>query len=168
MKGTIFFKNRPSVISFAATAGKVVDSGITDANNIGAVMAPAAYDTLSRHFENTGTTISDYDLILTGDLGEYGAERLRELFKEDGIDLWENYNDCGIMLYDTDNQNVYSGASGAGASAAVMCGYVFDRIKKGELKNVLFAGTGALFSTVRVLQNETIPCIANVIHIAGE
>ena len=72
------------------------------------------------------------------------------------------------MLYDVNQQDVYSGASGTGTSAAVMCGYVFDRIKKGELKNVLFAGTGALFSTVRVLQNETIPCIANVIHIAGE
>ncbi len=149
----------------AVTVGTIIDMGIKDANNMGAAMAPAAYDTLKTHFENTGTGPADYDLILTGDLGFVGGELLKDLFLQDGTDLGENYNDCGMMIFDREKQDVHAGGSGCGCSASVLCGYVLDRVKNGELKNVLFAATGALMSTTLVQQGESIPGISHAVHI---
>ena len=120
------------------TCGRIVDLGIKDANNMGAAMAPAAYDTLSAVFRETHTTPEDYDLILTGDLGELGRDIVADFFREDGIDLGRRYTDCGLLLYDREEQDMHAGASGCGCSAAVLSGYVLRRhagrpLEKGPL-----------------------------------
>ncbi len=149
----------------AATIGTVIDMGIKDANNMGAAMAPAAYDTIKTHFADTGTTPDSYDLILTGDLGFVGGELLRDLFLQDGIDLGERYNDCGMMIFDREKQDVHAGGSGCGCSASVLCGHIIPRIQSGELHNVLFTATGALMSPTVIQQGESIPAIAHAVHI---
>lgn len=151
----------------AVTIGTIIDMGIKDANNMGAAMAPAAFDTLKTHFANTGTKPEDYDLILTGDLGYVGSEILRDLFLQDGITLGERYNDCGLMLFDREKQDVHAGGSGCGCSASVLCGHILPRVKKGELKNVLFAATGALMSPTLVQQGESIPGISHCVHVSS-
>lgn len=160
-------KNKPPYIK-AVTIGIINDYGIKDANNMGAAMAPAAYDTISRHMTNTGTSPDDYDLILTGDLGVVGGGILRELFEKDGIELGGKYNDCGIMLYDIEKQDVHAGASGCGCSASVLCADILGKIASGELKNVLFAATGALMSPTIVQQGESISGISHAVHISFE
>ena len=130
--------------------------------------SPAAYDTIKLHLKNTQTTFDDYDLILTGDLGFVGSELLKDLFLQDGITLGENYNDCGLMLFDREKQDVHAGGSGCGCSASVLCGYVLDKVRNGELRNVLFAATGALMSTTLVQQGESIPGISHAVHISSE
>ena len=149
----------------AVTIGTIVDMGIKDANNMGAAMAPAAYDTIKTHFANTGTAPEDYDLILTGDLGFVGSEILRDLFLQDGVTLGERYNDCGLMIFDREKQDVHAGGSGCGCSASVLCGHILPRVKKGELRNVLFAATGALMSPTLVQQGESIPGISHCVHV---
>ncbi len=150
-----------------ATVGTIIDMGIKDANNMGAAMAPAAYDTLKTHFANTETQPGNYDLILTGDLGYVGSEILRDLFLQDGVTLGDRYNDCGLMIFDREKQDVHAGGSGCGCSAAVLCGHILPRVKKGELKNVLFAATGALMSPTLVQQGESIPGISHCVHISS-
>ncbi len=152
----------------SVTVGTIIDMGIKDANNMGAAMAPAAYDTLRTHFSNTGTCPDDYDLILTGDLGSVGSEILRDLFLQDGISLGERYNDCGLLIFDREKQDVHAGGSGCGCSASVLCGHILGRIRSGELKNVLFAATGALMSPTLVQQGESIPGISHAVHISAE
>lgn len=147
----------------AHTAGAVVDMGIKDANNMGAAMAPAAYDTLTAFFEDTGTAPSDYDLILTGDLGILGSDILRDLFKNDGVELGRNYNDCGAMLYDPERQDVHSGGSGCGCCAAVLTGYVLNGMREGRWERVILAATGALLSPISSQQGESIPGISHLI-----
>lgn len=152
----------------AVTIGKIKDMGITDANNMGAAMATAAYDTISRHLANTNQSIDSFDLILTGDLGKVGSDILAELFKKDKVNISGKHNDCGIMLYDMQKQDVHSGGSGCGCSASVLCGYVLREIQQGRLKNVLFAATGALMSPTIVQQGESIPGISHAVHISAE
>lgn len=149
----------------AATIGTVIDSGISDANNMGASMAPAAYDALRRHFENTDTKPSDYDLIATGDLGEVGRKILLHLFERDGTELGDRYIDCGCEMFDIHRQDVHSGASGAACSATVFAGYIYDGLRKGKWKRILLAGTGSLQSTLTVQQKETIPGICHVVEM---
>ena len=151
----------------AVTVGTIIDMGIKDANNMGAAMAPAAYDTIKTHLSVTGRKPEDYDLILTGDLGYVGSELMRDLFLQDGITLGDRYTDCGILLFDKEKQDVHSGGSGCGCSASVLCGHILPRIKKGELKNVLFTATGALMSTTLVQQGESIPGIAHSVWISS-
>ena len=155
----------PRVIS--ATFGTVVDSGIGDANNMGAAMAPATRSTLKNHFENTKTAPSDYDLIATGDLGEVGRKILIELFSRDGITLGENYIDCGCEMFDIKRQDMHSGASGCGCIATVFSGYIMNGLKSGKWKKILIAGTGSLQSPLTVQQKETIPGICHVVEIRG-
>ncbi len=152
----------------AVTVGKVNDMGIKDANNMGAAMAPAAYETIKTHLEVTGKKPEDFDLILTGDLGAVGSELLKDLFLQDGVTLGERHNDCGLLMFDSEKQDVHAGGSGCGCSASVLCGHILDRVKKGELKNVLFTATGALMSTTLVQQGESIPGIAHAVHISCE
>jgi len=140
------------------TAGKIVDAGVKDANNMGAAMAPAAYDTLTAHFEDTHLQPSDYDLIVTGDLGSVGAGILVDLFQQDGVQLGPCYNDCGLMIF-SEEQDVHAGGSGCGCSAAVLCGYLLNGMRSGRWHRILFAGTGALLSTVSSQQGESIPCV---------
>ena len=144
-----------------ATIGIVTDWEITDANNMCAAMAPAAYETLRAHFTDTGRTPEDYDLIVTGDLGKLGSELVQELFRRDGTELGERYQDCGVLLFDLDRQDVHCGGSGCGCSAAVLNGHIFNRMRAKQLERVLFCGTGALHSPVALGQGESIPGICH-------
>ena len=147
-----------------ATAGKIMDWGIKDANNMGAAMAPAAYDTLTSFFADTNTTHSDYDLIITGDLGQIGSSILKTLFLKDGIDISKNYEDCGMLIFEG-TQDVHAGASGCGCSASVLCSYILKNMENKTFKNIIFAATGALLSTTSTQQGESIPCICHLLNI---
>lgn len=149
------------------TAGKIVDLGITDANNMGAAMAPAAADTLLAHFKDTGNRPEDYDLILSGDLGEVGKSILIDMMIDEGYDIAENYNDCGCMIFDGKKQDTHAGGSGCGCGASTLCGYVMNRMKAGELNRVLFMATGALLSPTSTLQGESIPSVAHAVVISN-
>ena len=149
----------------AVTCGKIVDKGISDVNNMGAAMAPAAYDTLSAHFQATGTGPQDYDLVLTGDLGVLGHQIVTEFFRQDGIDMSKNYQDCGMLLYDIEKQDMHAGASGCGCSASVLCGYLLRQMEANHLKKILFAPTGALLSPTSSFQGESIPSICHALTI---
>lgn len=150
------------------TPGKIIDAGIKDANNMGAAMAPSAYDTLSRHFSDLGITPDKYDLIVTGDLGAIGSSILIDFFREDGIDLNENYNDCGLMIFSQEKQDVHSGGSGCGCSASVLCGHILNGMRAGKWHNVLFAATGALLSTTSTQQGQSIPGICCAVAISDK
>ena len=151
----------------AVSIGKIVDYGITDMGNMGAAMAPAAWDTISGFLKDTETTPQDYDMILTGDLGFVGSDLLKTIAKEDGVDL-SNHNDCGMIIFDRDVQDVHSGGSGCGCAGSVLCSYILQKMEQGELKNVLFCATGALMSTTSNQQGETIPSIAHLLHLSTE
>lgn len=156
--------NEPPYIR-SATVGKIQDMGINDLNNMGAAMAGAAYDTLSRHFRHTGTHPESYDLIITGDLGQVGSDLLYDLFKRDGVEIKKYHNDCGLLLYDREAQDVHAGGSGCGCSASMMCGHFLKRVKSGELKRILYAATGALMSPTMVQQGGNIPGISHAVEI---
>lgn len=128
--------------------------------------SPAAYDTISRLMRDTNTAPEDYDLIVTGDLGLVGTKLLCELFRrEEGIEFGENLMDCGAEIFAIDAQDVHSGGSGAGCSAAVFSRFVVEQIKAGRWKKVIFAGTGALLSPLSTQQGESIPCICHAVCI---
>ncbi|MBO4726234.1 MAG: stage V sporulation protein AD [Clostridia bacterium] len=148
----------------AGTIGRVVDYGVKDVNNMGAAMAPAAADTLARHFKNTNTKPADYDAIFSGDLGQIGEEALRDLLKDKGYELGENYHDCGKLIYSVD-QKVDMGGSGCGCSAVTLNGYIMDKFQSGEYHKVIFMATGALLSPTTCFQGESIPGIANAVVI---
>ena len=147
------------------TCGKIVDKGVCDVNNMGAAMAPAAYDTLSAHFKATGTGPEDYDLVVTGDLGVLGHQIVTDFFQQDGIDMSKNYQDCGMLLYDIQGQDMHAGASGCGCSASVLCGYLLRQMEEGHLHKLLFAPTGALLSPTSSFQGESIPGICHAVTI---
>ncbi len=150
------------------TCGKIVDKGVTDVNNMGAAMAPAAYDTISAFFKDTKTKPSDFDLILTGDLGELGHSIVRGFFQRDGVDMSKNYLDCGMLLYDREKQDMHAGASGCGCSAAVLCGYLLPGLRAGKWRRILFAPTGALLSPTSSFQGESIPGVCHAVCICTE
>ena len=147
------------------TPGRIVDAGIKDMANMGAAMAPAAYDTLKRHFEQTGRAPGYYDVVLTGDLGRLGQEILRDLFAADGIDLGPNYMDCGVLIYDIERQDTHCGGSGCGCSASVLTGHFMRGMRDGLWRRVLFAATGALMSPTTAQQGESIPAICHAVAI---
>jgi stage V sporulation protein AD len=147
-----------------ATVGKIVDKGVTDANNMGAAMAPAAYDTLQAHFQDTGRSPEYYDLIVTGDLGKLGHEIVTDFFAQDGVKL-PNYSDCGLLIYDLERQDVHCGGSGCGCAASVLTGHLLPALKKGELKRVLFCPTGALLSPTSTQQGESIPSVCHAVAL---
>ena len=147
------------------TPGQIVDAGIKDMANMGAAMAPAAYDTLKRHFEQTGRSPGYYDVVLTGDLGRLGQEILRDLFAADGVDLGPNYMDCGVLIYDIERQDTHCGGSGCGCSASVLTGHFLRGMRDGLWRRVLFAATGALMSPTTAQQGESIPGICHAVAI---
>ena len=146
-----------------ATIGTIVDAGIKDANNMGAAMAPAAFETLRAHFDDLHRAPEDYDLIVTGDLGKLGSELVRELFSHEGVRLKERYQDCGVLIFDTEKQDVHCGGSGCGCSASVLCGPLLSRMERGELRRLLFCGTGALLSPLSTQQGESIPAVCHAV-----
>ena len=151
----------------AITTGKIVDKGIKDANNMGAAMAPAAYDTIRAHLEDLSLTPTDYDLIVTGDLGSLGKQIVLDLFQQEGVDIGSVYDDCGCMIYDLKGQDVHAGGSGCGCSAAVLCGYLLPQMIKGVYQKILFCGTGALLSPVSTQQGESIPSVCHAVSISA-
>lgn len=145
--------------------GRICDGGVSDANNMGAAMAPAAVDTLHRFFHSTGTLPSDYDGIFTGDLGYEGHRIVCELMRELGYEMGELYTDCGLLIYDRKAQDMHAGGSGCGCSAMVLATHILPAIERGELHNVLFLGTGALMSPSSVQQGLSISGIGHLLHL---
>lgn len=147
------------------TLGQIVDMAVKDANNMGAAMAPAAADTLHRHLTDTGRTPTDYDLIITGDLGRVGHDLLLMLMQERGMPLDPSrYIDCGLELFSPE-QDVHAGGSGCGCSAVTLCGHIFEQFRQGKLHRALFMATGALLSPTSSQQGDTIPGIAHAIAL---
>ena len=165
--GAVILQNEgagPYVVS--VTTGKIVDAGIVDADNMGAAMAPSTYDTLKAHFADTGKSPSDYDAIVTGDLGAVGHDIIFDLFKKDWFDLTPVYMDCGLLIYDIDEQDVHSGGSGCGCGASVLASYLLPGMIDGRWQNLLFCGTGALLSPTSALQGESIPGICHAVEFS--
>lgn len=150
------------------TTGSIVDGGINDAANMGCAMAPAALETLCTHFDDTNRSPDYYDLIVTGDLGHIGHEIIIDLAAKEGFDLEKNYQDCGMLLYDRNKQDVHAGGSGCGCSASVLAGHLLPKFKSGELKKLLFAATGALMSPTTSLQGENVLGICHAVSIETE
>lgn len=158
-------KEKKGIKIESGTIGRVIDSKSTNIFHMGGVMAKAAADTINRHLKDTGRTIDYYDLVLTGDLGIYGKEILKEyLNKEYNIRLVK-YNDTGTMIYDVKNQPVYAGASGPACAPLVTYSYIFDQMKKGKYKKVLLVATGALMNPTMANQKLTIPAIAHAVSL---
>ena len=150
------------------TTGRIVDAGINDANNMGAAMAPAAYDTLCAHFADTGRAPEYYDAIFTGDLGALGHDIVQDMFAADGVKLGARYMDCGVLIYDLRTQDVHAGGSGCGCCASVLCGHILPAMRKGIWKRVLVAATGALMSPTSAQQGASIPGICHAVAIESE
>ena len=149
------------------TIGTVTDLGIKDANNMGAAMAPAALSTIRAHFDDFSLSADDYDLIVTGDLGQLGKEMLLALARAEGLNIGGKLTDCGTLVYDTLKQDVHSGGSGCGCSAITLCGYLLNRLKSKKIKRILFCGTGALLSPTSTQQGLPIPGICHAVSIIG-
>ncbi len=148
--------------------GRIVDLGITDMNNMGAAMAPAAADTLMNFLNDTHTSPDDYDFIATGDLGSEGSALFKMLTAREGHKINNNYFDCGLLLYDREKQDVHAGASGCGCSASVLCSHILGNLERGVWKNGLFMATGAMMSPTSSQQGESIPGIVHLIHFRAE
>ncbi len=149
------------------TVGCITDLGITDANNMGAAMAPAALATIRAHFQDMHTAPEDYDLIVTGDLGQLGKELLLTMARKEGLSLGGKLADCGTLIYDATKQDVHSGGSGCGCSAVTLCGYLLGQLNAKKYKRILFCGTGALLSPVSVQQKLPIPGICHAVVLEG-
>ena len=166
--GAVLLSNHPAVSPLARISmvcpGRVVDLGISDANNMGAAMAPAAADTLLSLFQDTKTTPEDYDLIVSGDLGQVGHDLLMQLMREQRCPLPnEAYVDCGLLIYDRQGQDVHAGGSGCGCSASVLCAHLLPKLQHGQYRKMVFMATGALMSLTSSQQGESIPGIAHAV-----
>ena len=151
----------------SCTIGNVKDLGITDANNMGAAMAPAALETIKAHFSDFKVTADDFDLIITGDLGQIGKELLLTMASKEGLSIGGKLSDCGNLVYDVNKQDVYAGGSGCGCSAITLCGYLLDQLNIGKLKRILFCGTGALLSPTSNQQGLPIAGVCHAVCIEG-
>lgn len=158
-------KEKGNVSITCATIGKIIDCGVCDINNMGGAMAPAAADTLTAHFKDTGRCAKDYDLILTGDLGVIGSDLFCDLMNENGFDIYSVHKDCGKMIFDIERQDVHSGGSGCGCCASVLCGHILKEFERGKYNRIAVMATGALMNPQVVLQGESIPSIAHLVVI---
>lgn len=149
----------------SATIGTVTDLGIKDANNMGAAMAPAAFQTIRTHFDDLSCGPEDFDLIVTGDLGHLGSELLTELFKKEGIPMEKVLTDCGKLVFDHTSQDVHAGGSGCGCSAVTLCSDLLNRLNTGKLNQILFCGTGALLSPTSTQQGLPIPGVCHAVSL---
>lgn len=147
-----------------ATIGRVVDYGIMDVNNMGAAMAPSACDTITRFFRDTKADPNDYDAVYTGDLGKLGSEILVDLLRQEGFVLEDKLHDCGASLY-YEEQQTYQGGSGAACSALVFNSLLLSKLRKGEYRKILLAGTGALMSPTTSFQGDSIPAITHLVEV---
>ncbi len=159
-------ENKPYIDKI--TFGEIVDLDITDVNNMGAAMAPAACDTLKKYFIDTKTKPEDYDVIYTGDLGTLGTQLLYDLMDKEGYDLRCHHADCGNIIFDCDAQDVHAGGSGCGCSASVLASFIMHRFESQDFTNILFMSTGALLSPTSSFQGESIPGIAHLLNIRND
>ncbi len=148
----------------SATIGTVLDYGETDTNNMGAAMAPAVADTILNHLQDLNRQPDYYDLIITGDLGTVGLQLLLEVLKRSGLQLSNNFSDCGVMIYSSE-QDTHAGGSGCGCSAVVLTGHLLNKLKSRELQKILFVGSGSLHSSVSSQQGESMPAIGHAVSI---
>ncbi len=148
------------------TIGKIVDYGLKDSMNMGACMAPAACDTIYRNLMDFGRVPSDYDKIITGDLGTVGQKVLWDLMREKGMDISKVHMDCGMEIYDQ-SQDAHAGGSGCGCSAVVLSAYVLKQLEEGKWKRVLFVPTGALLSKTSFNEGQSIPGIAHGVELVS-
>lgn len=151
----------------SCTIGTVVDMEIHDANNMGAAMAPSAFQTIKAHFQDMGRNADDFDLIVTGDLGHVGMEALLALARHDGLYLGGRLTDCGCLIYDRSVQKVHAGGSGCGCGSITLCAHFLNELKTGKLKRILFCGTGALLSPTSTQQGLPIPGICHAVSISA-
>lgn len=156
-------KNKTRVAVTGITTGKLVDMGSKDSMNMGAAMAPAAWNTICQNFEDFGVDASYYDRIITGDLGMVGQKALLDFMKSSGYDITGKHVDCGLEIYDRGEQDVHSGGSGCGCSAVTLCAHILPKLMRGEWSRVLFVPTGALLSTVSYNEGQSIPGIAHAV-----
>lgn len=163
----ILLTNKKTTIKVtSSTIGRIIDKGTKDVNHMGAVMAPAAADTIYRHLKDLKRTPDYYDLIVTGDLGEYGKQILINYLKKVyNLDISKNYNDCGTMIYNINKQAVLAGGSGPACSALTAYSYILKEMKEKKLKKVLYVPTGALFSPTMYFQKESLPAIAHAVSL---
>ena len=147
------------------TTGKIIDKGITDSANMGAAMAPAAMDTILAHFNDTGRSPDDYDLIVTGDLGRVGTDILCDLMLREQADINTKHRDCGLLIYDRLRQDVHSGGSGCGCIASVFSGHLIKEMENGKYNRILLTATGALMNPLTVSEGESIPVIAHAVAL---
>lgn len=152
----------------AACAGKIIDMGINDVNNMGGAMAGAAADTLTAIFEDTKTKPEDYDMIFTGDLANVGSDVLCELMDKNGYNIYPKHKDCGKMIFNIEEQDVHAGGSGCGCCGSVFCGHIAKELKKGNIHRIILMATGALMNPQTLFQGETIPAIAHAVIITNE
>lgn len=158
-------KNKTRVAVTGITTGKLVDMGTKDSMNMGAAMAPAAWNTICQNFEDFGVGASYYDRIITGDLGAVGQKALLDFMKSSGHDITGKHMDCGLEIYDRGEQDVHSGGSGCGCSAVTLCAHILPKLMRGEWNRVLFVPTGALLSTVSYNEGQSIPGIAHAVML---
>ena len=151
----------------ACTIGTVTELGIKDANNMGAAMAPAAFATIQAHFDDLRRSCQDYDLIVTGDLGQLGKEALLTMAQREGIPLGGKLTDCGTLVFDNMSQDVHAGGSGCGCSAITLCSDLLNKLSTGKLRRILFCGTGALLSPTSTQQGLPIPGVCHAVSITG-
>ena len=163
--GAAVISHEGSISVVGGCIGRIADLKITDINNMGSAMAPAAADTIQRYLAATGTSPADYDFIITGDLGRVGSPLLADLLMKQGIDISAVHRDCGAMIFSPDQQGTNCGGSGCGCGASILCGHFLPMLEKGELHDILFAATGALMSPVSLQQGESIPAISHLIHL---
>ncbi len=168
--GAVLLSNKKTKIRVTAfTPGRIVDWGHKDANDMGLAMAPAAFDTIQQHLQDMGRSVKDYDLIVTGDLSKIGYAFLKDLMTQKQMGLDEQLQDCGLMIYDIENQDVFCGGSGCGCSMCVTMTSLLNKIENGECKRIMVVATGALLSPVSIAQKGTIPCIAHaIVYERGE
>ena len=163
--GSYSEKIRPYAYIKGVTVGKIVDYGVQDSMNMGAVMAPAAADTILQHLQDTKTSAKDYDRIITGDLGTVGQTILVDLLQKNGENISSGHMDCGMEIYNAKTQDTHAGGSGCGCAAVVFCGHVLKTLLTGQWKRVLFVPTGALFSPVSFNEGQNIPGIAHAVEL---
>ena len=161
---TLLSHKKTDVRIESMTIGRVVDLKQNDPNDMGRAMAPAAYDTIMTHFKDLNRSFDDYDMVVTGDLSEYGHSLLKEMFSQNNI-YPSAYNDCGCMLYVIKNQDVFQGGSGCACSALVTMSSLYQQLKNKQMKRVLVVSTGALLSPMMTFQKETIPSVAHAISL---
>ena len=163
----ILGKSHGKVAVRAAAAGKIQDMGVTDANNMGAAMAPAAADTILRFLRDSGTAVRDYDRIVTGDLGMVGSGILYDLLRREGVDAEALHEDCGLLVFNREAQDVHAGGSGCGCCASVLCAKLLRELESGALHDILFVATGALLSPTTAQQGRSIPSVAHLVHLTA-